>query len=99
MARRPRALLDESFRQFHEANPWVYVTLVRLARTAKQHGQERYGIAALFEVMRWERLMQTRHNAGDFKLNNNHRALYARLIMNSNPDLAGFFELRRRSES
>ena len=89
--------LDERFQQFHAENPWVYVTLVRLARKAKAHGQERYGIAALFEVMRWERMLQTKHNASDFKLNNNHRAYYARLIMNSNPDLAGFFEVRRQN--
>jgi hypothetical protein len=32
---------------------------------------------------------------GDFKLNNNYRAHYARLIMHQEPDLDGIFELRR----
>jgi hypothetical protein len=34
-----------------------------------------------------------------WKLNNNYTAHYARLVMNQEPDLAGFFETRQRKEA
>jgi hypothetical protein len=82
-----------AFRQFHAANPHVYVHLVRLARRARRSGATRVGIGQLFEVLRWRVLLST--TDPDFKLNNNYRAHYARLIMEREADLRGIFELRR----
>lgn len=55
------------------------------------------GIAMLWERMRWELTVETDSVdlGDDFKLNNNYRSRYARLIMNNEPDLAGFFDIRR----
>lgn len=84
----------ERFERFHEANPHVYRTLCRLARQwVNRTGRRKVGIGALFERARWEISIET--NDPDFKLNNNYRAYYARLIMATEPDLGELFELRR----
>lgn len=89
-----RASLD-AFLRFHRAHPEVYRMLVEKARQAKANGLKKYGIGALWEIMRWEFAMR---KAGEFKLNNNHRAFYARHIMAAEPDLKGFFELREQKK-
>lgn len=91
---RPRdgASIEAEFRQFHEANPEVYCELVRLARRLQKSGQETYGIAGLFEVLRYDRYLST--DGKPFKLSNNLRSRYARLIMEQEADLATFFRTR-----
>jgi hypothetical protein len=85
--------IDRAFAEFHAANPDVYRCLVSLARDLRARGHQRLGIGMLFEVVRWQRHMTT-VDADGFKLNNNYRSRYARLIMADEPDLAGAFELR-----
>jgi len=87
--------MTERFALFHQANPWVYNALVRLARQATSAGRTRLGVAALYEVLRWEHAQQTRGDS--FRLNNDFRALYARLIAESEPDLADVFCTRART--
>lgn len=83
----------ERFEQFHDENPIVYVTLVRLAREwVKATGRHKIGMAALRERARWEIVMAT--NDPDFKINNNYTPFYARLIMARCEDLADMFDLR-----
>ena len=87
--------IDERFARFHAANPHVYERLKEMARLAKSRGRSRFAIATLFEVLRWERVLSTDTDES-LKLNNNYRALYARLLMAQEPDLEGFFETRQR---
>ena len=83
------------FRQFHLDNPHVYALLVKLARQGVKAGRSKLGIGMLFEVVRWHYTVNPITTTGtDFKLNNNHRAYYARLIMELEDDLADIFELR-----
>lgn len=84
--------LDDRFWAFHEQNPHVYRALVQLARQLKAAGRRRFGIGALFERLRFEAALRTWGD--EFRLNNNYRSRYARLIMRQEPDLDGFFELR-----
>lgn len=88
--------LHASFLRFHAENPDVYIELRTLARQMRATGRERYSINGLFEVLRWQRDIVTRGDS--FKLNNNHRAFYARTLMTYEPDLAGMFELRETRE-
>jgi hypothetical protein len=83
---------DREFREFHERNPRVYATLVRLAREARARGKQRIGAKMLWERMRWELTLETDDPA--FKLNNNHCSRFSRLLMQQEPDLAGIFETR-----
>jgi hypothetical protein len=83
--------LAERAARFHAQNPAVYRFAVSISRYVKRSGVEHYGIGAIWEVMRFKYL----ETHGDlYKLNNNHRAWYARLIMAQEPDLAGFFSTR-----
>ena len=85
--------IEQAFLVFHRANPHVYDELVALTRQARQSGLTRIGIGMLFEVLRWNFALRT--GGDEFKLNNNHRSYYARLIMLREPDLVGIFETRQ----
>lgn len=89
--------MAKAFRQFHRDNLWVYAELRRLALDLVGRGRKRYGIGGLFEVLRWHRAMSTDSDDG-FRLNNNHRAFYARMLMRNNPALVDFFA-KRESEA
>lgn len=83
---------ERKFREFHSENPNVYDELVRLAREAKKAGKTKAGLKMLWEVLRWRIWLET--TGDDFKLNNNYTSRYARLIMESEAGLEGFFEVR-----
>ena len=85
--------MEAEFEQFHRENPGVYASLVALCQLARARGIARWGIGRLWEVLRWNAAMET--DAAEYKLNNNHRAYYARMIMDREADLAEFFETRR----
>lgn len=51
----------------------------------------------IFEVMRYQWWIAT-DTSDEFKLNNNYRALYARLLLYRNPRLADVIEIRERKE-
>jgi hypothetical protein len=86
--------IQADFLAFHLANPWLYDALVKLAREISHPGHARIGIGMLFEVIRWQWMRQTVDGASDFKMNNNYRSRYARLIMDREPDLADVFQTR-----
>ena len=86
--------ITESFIDFHNKNPGVYKTLVFQSRQYRRmHPTKKLGIATLWENLRWD-FMMTTDAEDDFKLNNNYKAHFARMIMNENPDLADLFETR-----
>ena len=85
--------IQERFERFHDRNPWVYHELVAMARELRARRSRRIGIKMLFEVLRWQYYRRT-DGDDEFKLNNNFHSRYARLIMESEPDLEGAFELR-----
>jgi hypothetical protein len=84
----------EKFEAFHQANPKVYEELEALAGEMVTRGRKRIGIGMLFEVLRWNYYLATTDPDSDFKLNNNNRAFYARLLMDNHPDWQGLFETR-----
>jgi hypothetical protein len=90
---RAGASIQERFEQFDRLNPHIYELLVELARLLRaRRPRRRVGIGMLYEVLRWNYLVHT--TGGDFKLNNNFRSRYARLIEHREADLRGAFELR-----
>ena len=91
---RPTDTIQERFRAFHAANPHVYENLRIMALELKRGGHKMWGMKALFEVLRFTAAIQTEGDV--FRLNNNYTALYARLLMENEPELRGFFELRER---
>lgn len=92
----PEPTMVDKFIAFHRANPHVYVALVDAAWSAKLRGRDKYSLYTLYEVVRWNFEILT--GGDEFKLNNNWRAYYARLIMYRCPGLAGFFDLREAQD-
>jgi hypothetical protein len=89
--------LERAFVEFHEKNPQVYERLVKLARDLRARNRSRkLGIGMLYEVVRWMHFMETTDE--EYKLNNNHRSRYARMIMRNEPDLADAFEVRELAD-
>jgi len=89
----PRTRTGRAFVKFHRNNPEVYAELLELARSILKRGRTCWSINGLFEVLRWQRLVnfRTRESFEPFKLCNSYRAFYARLLMLQEPELKDFF--------
>lgn len=85
--------IQQSFEHFHHTHPEVYDYLVGLAHKLINRGYTHYGIGSLYEHARWHFEFEQKEHE-EFKLNNNYRSRYARLIMEQEPELRTFFELR-----
>lgn len=84
------------FEEFHKEHPWVYEKLKLMAFQLKLAGVQHYGISGLYEILRYEALLQSKDAEG-FKLNNNYSALYARMLAKNEPALRDFFSFRLRN--
>ena len=76
--------------QFHQENPKVYDLVKRFATEAKNGNRQRFGIAMIWERMRWYVAFET--NDKTYKLNNNHKAFYARMLMIDDSYFIGVFK-------
>lgn len=90
--------IEVQFLAFHHEHPEVYGALRDLARDLRRKGENKAGIGMLFEVLRWNRIMAGIRDEDGFRLNNNYRSRYARLLMANEPDLVGFFDTRQLHE-
>lgn len=96
----PDDSIQREFLLFHSANPHVYKFLVHYAHEAqrqlKQRGIEnpQYSIAAVVERVRWHVNFEVK-GYKDFKVDNDFRARYSRLIQRTVPKLRGFFNIRK----
>jgi hypothetical protein len=85
------------FKKFHANNPHVYENLVRMAREFRRKGSNhnrKLGIGMLYEVLRWNYYLST-EGEEEFKLSNDFRAVYARKIMENEPDLSDAFNTKQ----
>lgn len=89
--------LTDRFRAFHEKNPHVYTRLEELVAEAVAAGHRRIGVGALFERLRYAERTET--NGDRYRLNNDYRADYCRLLVARHPEWADLFELRERRAS
>lgn len=87
-----RPSIADQFVAFHAHNPHVYTALRQLALGLAATGRRRGSINQLFEVLRYEYALRTKGD--EYKLNNNYRALYARMLMKNEPGLIDWFEIR-----
>ena len=91
--------IEERFLEFHALNPHVYRNLVSLARRLKASGQRRTSMKFLIERLRWEYIEKTNRSGDEYAINNDYTSRYARLLMDTCPDLNGFFETRALREA
>ncbi len=89
----------QKFIEFHNRNPHVLNRLAQMAFDLKQRGHKRVGIEMLFNVIRWETMMEIEDPSSLYKLNNNYKPHYARMIMETYPAFYGFFEFRELKNS
>jgi hypothetical protein len=71
----------------------VFVEVLRRARAVRAAGFKTFGIACIWEAIRYDSAV-TLGESASFKLNNDHRAFMAREVMDFDPELEGFFQLR-----
>lgn len=55
--------IAKRFEVFHRENPEVYTELVKLAREMKGRGYDKFGIATIYEVLRWRKMLGTNNRA------------------------------------
>ena len=87
--------------EFHAANPWVYERLRSMCADLLERGFTRYSSRTLVAVLRFDWDLRTggqvvRMEGGEriVKLNDHSTAYYARMLIEAEPALARFFELR-----
>lgn len=85
-------VLESRFLEFHLRNPQVYTLFDRFAKEAIRAGRTTLSAGLIFERIRWETQVLT--TDPDYKLNNNHRAYYARLWTNNHPKTTVRFRTR-----
>ena len=84
--------LEQAMESFHRDNPQVYELFKQYTGRARRSGRKHFGVGAVWERLRWETQIETVND--EFKLNNNHRAYYARKYMRDFPEAQGFFRTR-----
>lgn len=72
----------------------VEAEVVRRAMLLRRQGVKGYGIAALIEAIRYDHAIRILGAGDGFRINNSHRSLLARHVMEREPSLADFFETR-----
>ena len=90
--------IAQRFESFHRRNPGFYAALIYLARRFRNRTGRTCGIQRLIEVARHDIEINTISD-DEFKINNSFAPFYARLIMLREPDLGGFFRLRKAEEA
>ncbi|WP_405526810.1 hypothetical protein OG426_30525 [Streptomyces canus] len=88
----PGQSIQQRFEAFHALNPWVLRHLEALATDCVAKGFRRVGIGMLFELLRWRYGEATQGDA--FRLNNNFRSRYVRLLIERHPEWTRLFETR-----
>lgn len=88
--------IEEKFQRWLRSNPETVEHIRGLAVQWHRAGHARCGIGMLAEKARWDAGVGGRDEDG-FKVNNNYRALLARHLVASTPELpVDFFEVRVR---
>lgn len=94
---RDRPSIRDRFERFHAENPAVYRLFRQFAHDAKRAGRTRFSADAILHRIRWFVSVET--VGEEYKLNDHYSAMYARKLIEDEPEFAGFFELRKtRSE-
>lgn len=83
--------MRETFESYQARNPKIYEEFVKYANELIEAGEKKIGSKSIFERIRWESKIK---KIGEFKINNNYSADYARKFEQDYPHFAGIFEKR-----
>jgi hypothetical protein len=84
-----------NFVKFHSENPHIYEGLRRQAIRWRNANQRHGSVEFFTNILRWDHGIETQSQTDIFKINNYHKAFYARLLERRNPELQGFFQSRK----
>lgn len=87
--------LEEKFNKFDNENPKVYEMFVHFACELISAGYKKLSASLITERIRWEVKLATVSD-DQFKINNNHRAFYARKFMLDFPEYNEYFRIREQ---
>lgn len=82
----------EKFLRFERANPHVYARLRDVSLAMRRRGLTHWGGRAAYEIVRFQGMISTTGGNG-YKLPNVFAPHYTRLLMEREPELAGFFRI------
>jgi hypothetical protein len=80
------------FKAWHLENPHVYSKFKELAYEMKKTGRSRYSAETIINVLRWHTDLTT--TGSEFKISNDYRSMYARLLAYQDPDFERFFSFK-----
>ena len=83
--------LSDRFNEYDRDNPDVWDLFKRFTKDALKAGHDRFSSQSIIERIRWETSVQWR---GEFKINNDYAAFYARKYHKQFPQCDGFFRPR-----
>lgn len=85
-----------NFEQYDLGHPEIWKQFREITLNLIRLGKKHYGAKAIFEIIRYHRFIE--YGVGEFKVNNNFTAYYARKFMRVFPEHNGFFETRKAKE-
>lgn len=88
--------IEGRFSEFHTHNPQVFNKLKLLALELRRKGFTKFSIKMLYEILRWKYMLEVGpvETSESYQLNNIFTSHYARLLMETCPELKGVFETR-----
>lgn len=81
------------FEKFHAENPHIFDLFKKFAVYVRSKGYRNYSAKVIFERIRWHVNVETSDK--EFKINNNYKAYYTRLLEDVDPRFVGFFRKRQ----
>lgn len=84
------------FEKFHGEHPEVIREIRSIALKMKARGFRSYSIMTIYGAARYRLSLES---GEDYKLNNNYMPYYSRLVMETTPELSGFFRTKELSQS
>ena len=85
MSIKTRKRLIKEFKKFDNDNPHIWKLFVKFTKISYKSGLKKIGISLITERIRWEVNINSNKYYDTFKINNNHRAFYARKFMKTYP--------------
>ena len=86
--------MKKSFEEYDKDNPKIWDKFESMALDLISRGKRHYGAKAICEVIRYNTIVR---GTGEYKINNNYTAGYARKFAAKYKNHASFFEFRQKS--
>lgn len=84
----------EKFRTYHLSHPKVFILFKQYANEMIKSGREHYSAEIIINQIRWHHDIQSK-GADVFKISNDFKPLYARLLVFKYPEFKDFFQFRQ----